>query len=219
MAEMAEIRYLLFDAANTLIHKPSLWERIESACSKHDLFIDDEMLRRNHKMLSELIAFPDRTDSSFYNQFNRELLYSCGIMPSDELLADIFESCSYLPWEPFTDTTVLAELKMKKGIISNFNIKLESHFPEDFARHFSHIITSEQMGCAKPDLLFYQKALEIIGEEPEHILYIGDSIKLDMEPAKTLGIQAILIDRGGYFMHYPQRISSLQEIKNAVVQV
>jgi putative hydrolase of the HAD superfamily len=187
---MAEIKYLLFDAANTLIHKPALWERIESACAKHDLLIDNELLRRNHKMLSELIAFPDRTDSSFYKQFNRELLYSCGVLPSDELLADIFESCSYLPWEPFPDTAALAELPMSKGILSNFSVKLESHFPKDFAGNFSHIITSEQMGCAKPDILFYEKALELIGEAPDNILYIGDSIKLDMEPARILGMQA-----------------------------
>lgn len=210
---MAKIRYLLFDAANTLIHKPSLWERIQSACEKHDVFIDSELLRRNHKILSELTAFPDRTTSDFYMQFNRELLYACGVIPSEILLSDIFEFCSYLPWEPFDDTEVLSKIDIPKGIISNFNTSLSDKLNQFFPNQFSKIITSEELQCAKPAPEFYEKATAIIAEDPNQIMFIGDSVKLDIEPALKAGWNALLIDRSGYYQSHKQRISSLNQLE------
>ena len=209
---MNEIKYLLFDAANTLIHKPSLWGMINAALAKNNITVNSETLQKNHKLISELMVFPDRTSAEFYKKFNSELLYSLGIIPNEKILADIFDSCTYLDWEPFEDSAALSGISLPKGIVSNFNSTLSEKINKIFSGTFSHIITSEEIGCAKPADEFYAKAIAIINEKPENILYVGDSIKLDMEPALKSGMKTYLIDRINCFPGYPDRIASLYQL-------
>jgi putative hydrolase of the HAD superfamily len=209
---MAKIRYILFDAANTLIHKPVLWEGIKSALNKHGISVDDKVLKYHHKIVSEVFIFPDRTSSEFYRSFNSELLFSIGIIPKDDLLDDIFSACTYLPWQPFEDTVVLKKMPVPLGILSNFNSSLSQKIHEFFGPLFSNILVSEELDCAKPDIIFYEKAIDIIGISPENILYVGDSIKLDMKPAVDAGLNAYLIDRVGAFPAYKNRLNSLEEL-------
>ena len=126
----------------------------------------------------------------------------------------VFEACSYLPWERFGDSQVLAELTCRAGIISNFNATLREKLDLRFPSRFEHIFVSEQMDIAKPSTGFYQRAIDTINVEPAEIVYVGDSVKLDLEPALQLGMQAYLIDRDNYFPAQPNRLQSLWDLKN-----
>lgn len=210
---MSNIRFILFDAANTLIHKPDLWDRMLAALAKHGHQVDPHELKFKHKLVSELIHFPDNTSSDFYRTFNAELLYALGIIPHDELLNHVFAACTYLPWRAFEDTAGLKELPLEKGILSNFNTTLAGKINDMFGGVFSKIITSEEMKCAKPSMEFYRGAAALLPYKPEEILYIGDSLKLDMEPAVKLGMTAYLIDRSNVYSNFPNRLSSLEQIK------
>ena len=210
---MSRIRYILFDAANTLIHKPALWERLQGPLKEHGYDVPDELLKRNHKLLSECLRFPDRTTKEFYKGFNGELLYSLGISPTTELLEGIFASCTYLPWEKFGDTAFIQSLNMPVGILSNFNSTLNQLANKEFGDLFKHIFISEDHGVAKPQREFYEIAVKKIGLDASEILYIGDSIKLDMEPGISVGMKCLLIDRDNVYPLYKQRISSLEDLK------
>lgn len=206
-------RVLLFDAANTLIHKPDLWIRISGVLQKYNIEVDQVELRKKHKLLSEIVHFPDRTSAEFYRIFNYEFLLSLGIVAGNQMLDELFEACTYLPWRAFDDTRSLENIPVKKAILSNFNTKLAEHINEIFPRNFfDAIIGSEKEGIAKPDIAFYQRALAILDEEPGSILYIGDSLKLDILPARSLGIDAWLIDRDNNFNAFDKRITSLDEL-------
>ena len=209
---MNDIRFILFDAANTLIHKPTLWDKMLQALAAHNIHVDAALLKQRHKLVSELIFFPDNTSATFYKTFNSELLYSLGIIPNDALLNDVFKACTYLGWVPFEDTEVLKQLPLDKGILSNFNSSLFEKINNMFSGMFSTVVVSEQLKCAKPSMDFYAQAVQMIGHKPEHILYIGDSIKLDMEPALNTGMNVLLIDREDCFPYVPHRIKSLNEI-------
>lgn len=51
-------------------------------------------------------------------------------------------------------------------------------------------------GVEKPDPRMYQIALERAGNiVPEEALHIGDSMRKDYLPAKSLGMHALLLDR------------------------
>lgn len=51
-------------------------------------------------------------------------------------------------------------------------------------------------GIEKPNPKIYEIALERAGNiAPEEALHIGDSIRKDYEPAKSIGMHAILLDR------------------------
>lgn len=210
------MRYLLLDVAGTLLHKPDLFIKINLVLSQYDYSIPIERIKYNHKLLSEAIKFPDRTSPQFYKEFNKELLYSLGVIPTEELLNDIFASCSYLPWEKFDDVKILNEIKCPIGIISNFNSSLKEKLNQHFGSIFSDVFVSEELGVAKPDLAFYQNALDKINVDPKDILYIGDSFKLDLQPALQLGMKAYIVDRDDFYSTNDITIKSLSELKRLI---
>jgi FMN phosphatase YigB (HAD superfamily) len=208
---------LLLDAANTLIHKPSLWDKLIMVLEKHHHFIEKESLFLRHKMVSEIINFPDRTTKEFYTEFNSELLLALGIIPTEKILSEIFSACSYLPWVAFDDCDILKELNIKKAILSNFNSTLKNLTDQLIGENiFDEIIISENENCRKPSIGFYQLAIEKLGVSPENILYIGDSLKLDVIPAQKTGMNTLLIDRENIFPYTKSRISSFKEIKQYI---
>ena len=209
---MSDIKYILFDAANTLIHKPMLWKNLQSSLKKFSHNVPEELLKRNHKLLSECLRFPDRTSKEFYLGFNSELLYSLGISPTSELLDEIFSSCTYLQWEKFSDTIIIDSIHLPCGIISNFNSTLTEIINKEFGEKFKHILVSENYGVVKPSLQFYEIAANKIGFAPNEILYIGDSIKLDIEPAIKVSFNTLLIDRDNVYPIYINRITSLEAL-------
>lgn len=207
------MKYLLLDVAGTLLHKPAVYGKMLGVLESHGHQIAMQHLKYNHKMLSEAIRFPDRTDSEFYRNFNAELLYSLGIVPTDALLDAVFSACTYLPWEKFDDTDVLTDIDLPVGILSNFNSTLKEKLNGYFGDVFTDVFVSEELGVAKPKIEFYQRALDKIGMAPQDILYVGDSFKLDLEPAQKVGMKAFVVDRENYFPNNPSVISSLTQIK------
>jgi FMN phosphatase YigB (HAD superfamily) len=210
------IKYIFFDVSGTLLGKPSLYSRIQESLASFGHQISLEDIKSKHKLLSEVIHFPDRTDADFYKKFNAELLYLLGIVPSEEILDTIFKNCTYLPWEKFEDTKILNDLNIPIGVISNFNITLKDKLNQFFGHIFQDIFVSEELGVAKPKKEFYEKALEKIPFKANEILYIGDSIKLDLEPATKLGFNVLIIDRDNFYPNLKNRISNLVEIEKFI---
>jgi putative hydrolase of the HAD superfamily len=214
MAKKYEL--LLLDAANTVIHKPKLWSNFIAVLDKYGFKVEEIELRRKHKTLSEIIHFPDQTSQDFYQTFNKEVLLALGIVPTDEMLTDIFKACTYLPWEAFDDALALKDLDIKKAILSNFNSTLSSKLEDIFGAIFHQIITSEVERVGKPNVLFYRRAIELLDIDPGKILYVGDSLKLDVIPALSVGMNAILVDRDGNFPYSKNSISSFNELTSLI---
>lgn len=214
MENHSKYKLLLVDAANTIIHKPELWQRILNVLNLHGYTVEEKLLKYHHKLLSEIIHFPDRTDKQFYQIFNSELLLSLGIVPDEHLLDDIYSACTYLPWNSFSDTDILKDLPIKKAVLSNFKTSLNETLDPLFGDTFDFIITSESKGVAKPDIAFYKTIFEYTDISPEEILYIGDSLKLDVIPAQSLGIHSMLIDRENIYKYCKNRILSFHDLNH-----
>jgi 2-haloacid dehalogenase len=58
------------------------------------------------------------------------------------------------------------------------------------AAYFKAILISEEVGCAKPDPRFFQKAQAALGLESDQLLCIGDSPAADVAGARAAGIDA-----------------------------
>ncbi len=208
------IKYIFFDVSGTLLGKPSLYLNIQNILSDCGFNVALKEIENKHKILSEIIYFPDRTDELFYNEFNSELLFSLGIIPTDKLLSQVFENCTYLPWKEFEDTKILSELLLPMGIISNFNSTLREKLNFFFGPIFNDILVSEELGVSKPNVEFYKRALMKIPFEANEVLYVGDSLKLDILPAQSVGMNALLIDRLGLFTSsQTPRVESLLDLK------
>lgn len=58
--------------------------------------------------------------------------------------------------------------------------------------HFFHgIVTSEEIGVDKPETKFFLRCAEKAGVLPEECLFVGDSIKYDIEGAGKSGMKAV----------------------------
>ena len=208
------IKYIYFDVAGTLLEKPMLYANIQKSLADFGDDITIKDIKIKHKLVSELIHFPDRTDEMFYNKFNSEFLYVLGIVPTEELLKSIFKNCTYLPWQAFEDTQILKEINIPMGVISNFNISLRDKLEHFFGPIFKDVFVSEELGVAKPNIAFYQEALNKIQLKPSEVLYIGDSVRLDYEPAYKIGFNVLIIDRDNFYPNLKYKISNLAEIPN-----
>jgi putative hydrolase of the HAD superfamily len=59
------------------------------------------------------------------------------------------------------------------------------------------VVTSAEVGAAKPDGRLFRAALELAGCEPDQAVYVGDSPATDIEGAAAAGLRAVLVDRDG----------------------
>ncbi len=206
------IKYVFFDVAGTLLYKPTVFTFIQQVLLESGYEISLKDIKLKHKALSETTEYPDRTNKVFYEGFNTELLRLLGVVPSAELAAKIYQKCTYLPWVPYEDTDFLKSIQVPMGIVSNFNNTLKDKINTLFGDVFEDIHVSEELGLRKPNVEFYRQALDKKNLDPNQVLYVGDSLKLDIEPASKLGIKALLIDREGFYCSSPFRIQSLYGI-------
>ncbi|MEO7066337.1 MAG: HAD family hydrolase [Rhodanobacter sp.] len=207
------IKAIFLDAANTLVHKPELYPSMQRVLHAHGIDVDLDYLARQHRFMSEAKVFPDRTSREFYLEFNSELLRSLGVLPDLKLLDELFSACSYLRWKAFPDVASLASIKLPLGVLSNWNTRLPETLSLIPDLRFAWVLGSEQLGLRKPDPAFYERILSATKLKGQEIVYIGDSMRLDIEPALKLGFRAALIDRDNLYMHSNvPRLTTLSQV-------
>ena len=208
---------VFFDVANTLLYKPDLYPKMEEVFKKHGYTVSRKELEKKHRTLSEVIIFPDQTSRAFYLHFNTELLYLLGIFPAENLVAELFDACTYLPWAAFQDVHALSRINLPMGVLSNWDSTLPKKLKEHIDCSFSWVLGSQLQGVRKPDPAFFKIMIESAECRPEEILFVGDSVRLDIVPAMQLGVKAVLIDRPGL---YPDsgliRISDMKQLADII---
>ena len=135
------------------------------------------------------------------------LLRHIGTKKGIKLDAEQWRHFAWLWYEPLSklaktepkikDTLIsLKGLGLKLGILSNTFVNahsLEKHLKQlgllDF---FSVRLYSYEFDFRKPDLRIFKIAAERIGEAAENILYVGDRIDMDIEPALKIGMLPVL---------------------------
>ena len=105
-------------------------------------------------------------------------------------------------WRLFPETvSTLARLKaqgLELGIISNFDSRLFTVMRGlGIADSFDTVTISSLAQAAKPAPKIFRIALEKHAVEPEEALHVGDSMRDDVEGARTTGLHAVLLDREG----------------------
>lgn len=91
----------------------------------------------------------------------------------------------------------LRNRKIRLGLVSNL-----WPFPAPFifcelglGQYFEHLIYSFTAGRAKPDREIFYEALKLFAVPPQAVLMVGDSLVNDVQAARSVGMQAALIDR------------------------
>jgi FMN phosphatase YigB (HAD superfamily) len=90
----------------------------------------------------------------------------------------------------------LRRMGFKLGLLSNEKQEYLNniYFPILGINHldFDYAACSESLGFGKPDTRAFMSVLELLNIIPSHAAYIGDVIKRDIIPSKSLGMLSIL---------------------------
>ena len=184
-----QVRAVIFDLWETLID----WDR-ESAA----------------RMLQEVDAlvgngFAERWDSSNlrYVAPIRTALAEADV--PDDLVEEIcalrlrYHRSSLVPRPGAVETLRrLREDGYLVGLITVCSEDIEVLWPEtEFAGLFDAEIFSSRIGLSKPDPRIYLACCEALGVEPHEAVFVGDGANDELEGARRVGMNAVLIHREG----------------------
>jgi putative hydrolase of the HAD superfamily len=120
-----------------------------------------------------------------------------------------------VPYDDVEETLVTLQ---ERGIVmlaaSNGTVKM-AQLP--VFKYFTALWFAREAGVAKPDPRFFLGALEHVGATPQVALMVGDRLDNDYEPARGIGMQAVLIDREARARNLEvSRIESLAELPGLI---
>ena len=120
-----------------------------------------------------------------------------------------------LPLEPLTDALLAAlrfrpfgevpevlraarERGLRLVVVSNWDVSLHDVLEETgLAALLDGVVTSAEVGSAKPDGAIFARALALAGVGADEALHVGDSVEHDVAGARAAGIEAVLVTRDG----------------------
>jgi len=188
-----------------------------------------EANQRMHARLRERLGF------DFHERWNlarerytapvRDVLSRVGV-PGDALddvlaiRAEFVGGC-LVPREGAVETLrTLRERGHKVGLITVCTEDVEILWPDtEFAGLFDAEVFSNSVGLAKPDPQIYLHCCELLGVEPSDAVFVGDGANDELEGARRVGMEAILIHRPGEDPFWPEvrewdgpRVTSIPQV-------
>jgi 2-haloacid dehalogenase len=193
------IRLITFDCYGTLIDwEDGMLAALRPMFARNGQKISDEdILAHYGEIEAELEAGPYLPYRTVLSKVAQGIGQRFGIKISEEDGRAFAESLTR--WKPFADTMPALQLmvrKFKLAIISNIDDDLFAETRKKFAPiNFDFVVTAQQMQAYKPSLKNFEEAIRRSGLSKDQILHVGQSIYHDIEPANTLGIQNVWVNR------------------------
>jgi putative hydrolase of the HAD superfamily len=98
-------------------------------------------------------------------------------------------------------------------VVSNWDCSLPEWLgPAGLLEHVEAVVSSGEVGVAKPDAGIFERALEVAEAEPDEVVHVGDSLDNDVAGARAVGLRAILVQRDGPAPDGVETVSSLAEL-------
>jgi len=206
------VKAIIFDLQGTLIENgvyPSPLRQVKNILRVNMPFSDFVMrfekilMTESHSSLKE--GFVKVCES--FNMQPREFIIErlVGLWNKNKLLSQLY---------PDTIET-LSSLKKDYKLVLVANIDaFSTDIIERFKlrEYFDLIILSCDNGLLKNDKEFYNIVMDKFDITQKDILMVGDSIESDVETARSVGINAVLVDRHNK-REYEQKIVTLDELK------
>jgi putative hydrolase of the HAD superfamily len=225
------IEIVFLDAGDTILHPyPSFPELFAKVVNEHghavsvvDARTVQSRLAPHLVDLAEDAGVRDPSLSAdasreFWSFLYRRLLAELGI-EDEPLVGRLYETFSDSSSYRLFDDALPAMHSLRRagyrlGLISNFEEWLEEMLVElEVGELFDVRVISGIEGVEKPDPKIFEVALERAGVWATAAVHVGDSPVLDVEPAKSVGMHPILLDR---WDRYPDatvaRVRSLAEL-------
>jgi putative hydrolase of the HAD superfamily len=122
-----------------------------------------------------------------------------------------------LEFRPYDDAIpALNELRAGgygRLVVSNWDCALPDWLgPPGLLDLVDGVVTSAEVGAAKPDARVFRRALELAGVGPDHAVHVGDSPDNDVRGARAAGIRPVLVQRDGEPPPGLEHVRSLREL-------
>ncbi len=227
-------RAVFFDAGETLVYPhPSFPELLAQVLGEQGHRVDPADIREKVHVVSsifteaarrgELWSTSRQRSERFWATVYSTLLAELGLPFGNGLKRAVYETFTDLAnYRLFPDVlSTLERLRgagLTLGVVSNFEEWLERLLESlGVTPFFAVRVISGVEGIEKPDQRIFRLALERSGKRPEESVYVGDSPSFDVEPARAVGMFAVLLDRRGRHPdHAGARITSLGELPTTI---
>jgi putative hydrolase of the HAD superfamily len=122
-----------------------------------------------------------------------------------------------LEFTPYPDAEPALRDLRERGltvvIASNWDCSLPEWLrPAGILELVDGVVTSAEVGAAKPSPRVFERALGIAGVEPGEALHVGDKVDNDVEGAAAAGVRGVLLQREGDPPPDVESIRSLSEL-------
>lgn len=190
----ASIKLVLFDLDKTLNFSDRYYEAVRTA----SLEIIAEKTGLNvdviEKQITEL-RNQLRNSGSKMRQYNIASEFGINYSEFDKLMADRIDVSKYIvaSSDIFNMLTSLKAQAFSLGVLTDSG-PLQARAVLSalgILNTFGHIISAPEIDMAKPDQGVYQYALAMFGVKPYEAIMIGDSVDMDINPAKRLGMNTV----------------------------
>jgi HAD superfamily hydrolase (TIGR01662 family) len=219
MAARMRVRAVLFDVDFTLAKPgPELMPEGYVRCAeKHGLSLDAGLYdRARDAALLDLQRHPELDhDEEIWVAFTERIVRGMGGGPPAAHAVAVELTSRWTAHENFElyedVRPVLDELRragVKLGLVSN-SARDVREFALHHALDIDAGISSFHHGKTKPHASIFRAVLELLEVAPEEAAMVGDTLEDDIEGARALGMQAVLVDRLGLGVEYEPRLDDL----------
>ncbi|MFN0060508.1 MAG: TIGR02253 family HAD-type hydrolase [Planctomycetota bacterium] len=202
------LRAIFFDIDGTLYSTNEFSARARRAAV--DAMIDLGLKIDAEELYQELIEVIREFSSNYEHHLEKLMLrlprrVLKGMNPALVVAAGVvaYHQTKFRFLEPFEDAYEglrrLARTDLTLGVITEgleikqaeklIRLRLQGFFAPQA------IFISHQIGISKPNVKLYQRACGDLNLKPAECMYVGDNPTLDIEPAKRIGMVAVLVKR------------------------
>lgn len=184
---MAWHNWFLFDLGNTVIKLG--YERVLRRLAGDAAVSRDELMRIMEGGGGYRDLERGRVSFLEFYQFLRDRAGYRGSLAS---LRDIWTDFFDGPVEGIEDLLERVRVQYRVGFLSNSNEVHAEFIPRHFASLFrreDRFVFSHLHGCAKPDRMIYERALQILGALPNRIVFVDDLAE-NIATARDFGMTA-----------------------------
>lgn len=215
MENFESVKGIIFDYGGTIDSHGDHWSEIMwDAYKDAGIDIDKTDFRNAYVWAERHLAVTPliKSDFTFYDtiltKIKLELSYLAdnGILPVpatiEELSEQIARYCDDAARQSVDEAkSVLEKLYQRYPmvLVSNFYGNVESVLEAyGIRRYFKTVIESAVVGVRKPDPAIFALGVKALGLEPDEVLVVGDSLKKDIYPARSLGCHTAWLKGKGW---------------------
>jgi HAD superfamily hydrolase (TIGR01549 family) len=150
----------------------------------------------------------------------RIILGMGGVGPTREAAVEMTDAWRHAAhFELYEDVLpALADFRshgLRLGLLSNTTRDLDE-FVEHHGLDVDAVLTSGSHGKLKPHATIFGRMLELLDVGAHEAAMVGDTLEDDIEGARAVGMQALLLDREDRYPHLAGRLMDLRQVVSAL---